>query len=189
MALSPTEIVNQALDLLGEATIASFNDDSTTARLANRHYNRLLYELLADHPWNFATWRENLAVLSDAPAWGFAYKYQLPADYIQARRINAPSRRQPYRVEGLTIMTDLSGPLPILYTRKVENPNYFAPLFVSALVHRLAHAMCMPLTASTERANGLWTQAESVLRRARSANAQEGTPEDMDDGDFIDVRS
>lgn len=180
MALSRTEIANRALDAIGADAIGSVNDATKPAQLCNRLLSPLLDDLLRRHPWNFAKARASLPALSDAPAWGFAYQYQLPADYLRMLAVNASDPTTPYKVESGRVMTDIGAPLQIAYIQRITNDvGRLDPLFTTALVLALARDLAMPLANSTSLRDSLARDFDRALRDARSANAAEGMPDSL----------
>lgn len=81
---SPVEIVNLALTgHLGARPLSSLDqaDDPEgpdAAKLMRLLYANVRDELLTLQPWHFATRRVALALLADAPLYGYAHAYQLP---------------------------------------------------------------------------------------------------------------
>ena len=49
---SVVEICNEAMDLLGAATITSLDENSKEARLCNRRFSTVRDAVLRSHPWN-----------------------------------------------------------------------------------------------------------------------------------------
>ena len=77
---SVVDICNEAMDLLGAATITSLTENSKEARLCNRRFETVRDHVLRAHPWNCAITRKELAKDSDAPAFGFNHQFTLPTD-------------------------------------------------------------------------------------------------------------
>jgi hypothetical protein len=77
---SVVDICNEAMDLLGAATITSLTENSKEARLCNRKFELTRDAVLRAHPWNAAIARAELAANSVGPAFGFTHQFQLPAD-------------------------------------------------------------------------------------------------------------
>jgi hypothetical protein len=179
MALSRTEIANRALDAIGADSIGSINDSTKPAQLCNRLFTPLRDGLLRRHPWNFATARATLPVLATAPAWGFAYAYQLPYDYQRIVRLNVTDPTTPYKIEAGTIVTDAGAPLGILYVQSVDDTGRFDPLFTDALVLALARDLAKPIANDTTLRAQLAKDFADAVRDARSADAAEGTPDDL----------
>ena len=76
---SVVDICNEAMDLLGTATIISLTQNSKEARLCNRRFDTVRDAVLRAHPWNCAIVRQQLAKNTTAPAFGF-YKRIYTAD-------------------------------------------------------------------------------------------------------------
>jgi len=187
---SDVDIANSGLSKLGAKAITSFADDSTSARLVNLTYANLRDSVLRDHFWNFASARASLAASTTAPAWGFAFAYDLPAspDYcLRVRSVNG-AFEEAWKVEGRQIITDLSAPLDILYIKRVTDPEQFDALFVDALSQFLAAEWAEKITGSTTL-RGQMTQLYSAkLQQARSADGQEGTTDSLDASEWIAAR-
>jgi hypothetical protein len=87
-------IVNNALSLLGDAAnVSSIDppDGSVQAAMCARFYPVAIGEVIASHPWGFATTRTTLAqVASPSPAWVFAYAAPVGVvEYLSVQDINA----------------------------------------------------------------------------------------------------
>ena len=82
---SVVDICNEALDLLGAATITALTQNSKEARLCNRNYELVRDSVLRAHPWNTAVTRKNLPQDATAPDFGFTYQYTLPTDPFCSR--------------------------------------------------------------------------------------------------------
>ena len=77
---SVVDICNEAMDLLGAATITSLTENSKEARLCNRRFETVRDAVLRAHPWNAAIARADLAQDSATPAFGFSFQYTLAND-------------------------------------------------------------------------------------------------------------
>lgn len=184
---SAVEICNRAIEAVGHEPIGSLEESSKTARICNRLFPQLRDELTRAHPFNCTLSRATLAALEASPEWGFSVAFQLPADCLKVWRINAHPEAD-WRVEGRTIVTDLSAPLEILYGAKVEDPERLDPLFVAALAARLAMELAMPIAQSASLRDMMAKEFRDRLRDARSADAQEGLPEYPDAGYLLRAR-
>jgi hypothetical protein len=167
---SAVEIVNDALQKIGEEAITSLSDNSDRARAANRIFTKELRAELRAHPWNCAVKRVQLAALSDAPLFGFAYQYQLPSDCV---RILPDALVTDWQVEGRKLLTDDGGPLDVRYVYEITDPNEMDPLFVDALSSRLALRLCERLTQSSTKRELAEKDYRRALQEARRVNAFE----------------
>lgn len=194
-------IVNSALTKLGAARIISLDANQKEAREMKALYTLRRDALLRGHFWNFARKRTSLPALVAGPAWGYAYAYQLPADFMCLRQVNdywcVPSMAdymnapdsEPYKLETLNdqrvIVTDFGAPLKIAYTWKVENAGLFDPLFAELLACDLAFNCAEALTQSSTKKESARDDMTQALLLARRANAIELPPEAIADDAWI----
>lgn len=115
----PSEIVNQALDMLGAAgkVIGDITDGTDVAETARRNYGQALRQLLRTAHWDFARTRQPLTLLGDAtgsPALGispivecpWAYSYAWPIDGVMGRWLPwMPANGQPTSNTGVPLTT------------------------------------------------------------------------------------
>lgn len=190
--MDETGICNLALDILKEASISSINDNRPVANWCRRNFAVTRDACLSLANWNFATKRASLAAEVTAPAFGWTKAYTLPTDCVRliALTYEGYDESQPIRhiVEGGSILTDQSGPLPIRYVARIENYNTYSPLFIEALSARLAFKMAHWLTGKTgyqQVAQGIYEQA---MNDAWLSDAIEGDQPRADDNDWIRAR-
>lgn len=179
MASDETTICNLALGKIGSIRIMSLDDATQPARYCKLFYAQGRDEVLRCHDWNFATARATLSQLASAPAFGWAYQYQLPTDCLRVLQLNAYEHREsrpPYVVEQGKLLTDQDA-ANILYTSRVEDANLFDPLFIKALSIKLASDIVTPLTGSRSQAAELMQEFEGLLKNLASAqDSKEGRP-------------
>lgn len=187
MAASDVQIANIALQKLGAQAINDFSDDSDAARLADLTYAELRDVVLREHPWNFAMKRAALAALVDVPAWGYARLFQLPTDCLRVFAIDNPNR-EPWKVEGLRIATDLAAPLNILYVAQVTDPTQFDVLFREALSARLAMEWAETLTGTSTLQVQMAQLYARKIQDARGVDGQEGSVEQWDVFEWVESR-
>lgn len=175
MPTSNEEIVNGALSLLGVSPITTIGEDSVAGGLASRDYERVRDELLASHPWGFATKRVMLAELA-APDEGTGYtrRFQVPADYLRVIEV-IDQEDDAWSVEDRELWTNIDGELWVRYIAKVVAPGKFSLPFVEALEHRLSARWAEALTRSSDLKTQVRGDAEYTLRAARSADGQESS--------------
>ena len=145
MATSKTGLVNQALVKLGQSTITNLDTDtSTLANTARTIYDTVRRAVIMAHPWNSVIKRVKLARLSDAPAFGFSYQYQLPTDFIAIYK--PEDIRDDYRIElsadstSRVIVTDCTE-FNITYKADVEVLNLMGPGLQECISWKLAMEM------------------------------------------------
>lgn len=175
MATSDVAICNMALQKLGAARITSLSEDSPNARECNACYAAMRDLELRKHRWSFATRREALAADASAPAFGPAYSYTLPSDFL---RLLEPDPAENYntldwRIEGRKIVTDAAAPLNVRLIYRVEDPNEFDAAFAEALACRIALQTCEKITQSNTKMEAIRMQYKDAITEARRANAIE----------------
>ena len=184
---SIVDIVNRALDKLGQNPVVNLVTDGTTsANLANRTWPIVRDQMLREHPWNFAIKRTNLAPLSDAPDWGYNYQHELPSDFLRLVEIRDVDTDE-YQLEGGKILTDESI-LYIRYVAIIEDPNEYDSAFIDALASRLAFEMCERLTQSNTKKELFWEEHLGMLSKAKSIGAIENPSSVFEEDEWIEVR-
>lgn len=189
-------VANRALTKLGSARIISLADDVKAARSINSCFYDLLDAELRANRWTFAIKRTSLAALSDAPAFGFGYQYQLPDDFLRLDMINdrypdtimdnyIGSETAEYAIEGNKILTDTEAPLLVRYGSRVLDPNLWDPLFREALACRIAAEICEDLTQSNPKRQLAWEEYKLAMSQAKRNNAIERPPQMPPDDQFI----
>lgn len=196
--ITKTSIANLTLSELGAALVT--NIDTDTGSVAARV--RLVWDFalnwaLSMHPWNFAIKRVADVAATTAPAWGYDYAYNLPANYVRILGIGKDGSeldRVPWSVElnatgdQRILVTDLQAPIDIKYIALVTNPELYTPTFCIALSKVLKIFLARPLTGKPE----IKTEAENELavfmQTAQTTDGLEGTPDYYAPTDFEDVR-
>ncbi|WP_417834756.1 hypothetical protein [Thalassospira xiamenensis] len=143
---SETEIANIAMQLIGDQPITSIDEDSDRARLAKAYFRGAMDRALAAHPWRWALMRKVLPAAAEAPAFGYTYKYLIPADCIRVFWVGkegmelSPSQR--WERDNDYIMTDVEAPLQVKFTcRRTSYANmdqYLADVVGAALALAMA---------------------------------------------------
>lgn len=184
--VSTVDIINAALDHIGEEGIIDPSEDSPAVRRANRRFDMVRDAVLRDHNWNFASKRALLASADPSPAWGPANGFVLPADFIRLRA--AGPRGTAWRVEGNQLVADAGAPLPILYTYRVSDPNLFDPLFVEALALQLARAIVQGVTQKRALRDTLRGEYRDALADARAVDEVESVGDVIDADEWLTAR-
>lgn len=183
---SVVDICNKALDKLGQGPITSLDDGTKSANLCSRNWEMVRDEVLRDHPWNFAVRRAALAASTEIPAWGFAYKFPLPADNLRLLEVRDLSTAE-YQVESGTILANDSV-LYVRYIREVSDPNEYDVHFVNTVATRLAFELCEALTQSSTKKGELWEEYKQTKNDAKGVDGQENPPQQFEEDEWINVR-
>ena len=174
---SVVSICNQALTHLGEERISDLSEDTPQAQVCQANYDEARDGLLAEHPWNFAIRRANVAALTDVPAWGGGAYYQLPTDSLRVLEVVgagvSPDGPQ-WRVESdRRIWSDAGAPLSVLYVARVDDPAAMPAYFRELLSARLALKIAPSVTRSPSLIEAAQRAHDGRLRKAKSIDAQE----------------
>jgi len=185
---SEVAICNLALQEIGRGMMITALDENTQAARACRlRYPYARDATLRGYDWNFAAARAALPALADAPAFGFARQYDLPADCLRVRSIEN-GEADDWKIEGRRILTDLGSPIFVKYTARMADPAQFDALFVAALAARIAADVAVSLSESTSKAQGLWQVYLGKLHEAWKNDAIEGQPEALPQGSWVGAR-
>lgn len=195
---SVVDICNEAMDLLGAATITSLTENSKEARLCNRRFDTVRDAVLRSHPWNVAITRASLAKDATAPAFGFASQFTLPTNPYCLRVISfwnssvnnevaAYDSNVMYKIEGRKVLSN-EGSCSITYISRVTDTELFDSLLSSAIAHKLASETAYAITGSNSVSQAMQVMYETRLREAKSIDAMEGYPEQPQADEYINIR-
>ncbi len=194
------DISNLALAKLGDrANVTSIDppEGSAQADHCARFYPMARDEALAAHDWSFASTFGTLAELSEEnPSW--QYTYALPNTCVTLRQVGYEQDQ----LFGLSVSgpyfelaSGAGGALTLLsnapdlgycrFTRRVDDPTKFSPLFTSALVFLLASHLAGPVIkgkAGAQMSQAMYQAYLGMIRQAevidanQSSNKQRYTP-------------
>lgn len=189
------EVANVALGMIGEAPITSFLDDLETARTVNLRFPTVRDGILRAHFWNFAKKRQQLAQLSQAPAFGFDVQFQLPADWLRMLAVNpgqggphAITSQTDYVIEGSRLLVRGTDVARIIYISRVEDLTRWDALAIEALAARLASELAVSITQNRTLGAQLWQQYRDKLAEARSADAMDEPPQSLEANEWVASR-
>lgn len=184
---SETQLCNNALLRIGAATISSLADGNLTANVCQQLYSPTRDSLLQQHFWKFALKRAALAADVTAPAFGWAYQYPLPSDYIRLKSVyNCTSE---YKHEGNYILTDQSAPLNIVYVASIVDTTKYDPLFTKALTLLLALEIAERMGRPASEMAGISQAYDRALQLAKRVNSQDDIPDQLSQSAYLDARS
>jgi len=160
---SSVSIVSNALIMLGDAPISSFNQGGAGATAASNLYESSYRNLLSLHRWKFATKQAKLSRLAEAPLRDdYKYQYQLPTDYVQ---LSNTSAGRDYMIYEDKIYTG-ANELYIDYIYRI-NEDKLPDYFIMALQFFFASILAIPVTGNSTRAEEYRVQYENQMKRAK----------------------
>lgn len=151
--------------------------DSATKSLRAR-YDAARDFVLRDHPWNCAEVRGYFEVDTDPdPVFGFTNAYKLPNDpYCLRVHAVIGATAKEWKVSGRTLLCNIAAPLPVVFTRRLEDPTLIDAMTAEAISLWLAF-LCAPKIANrANRRKSLKDDYADVVSQAKGADGQEGTP-------------
>lgn len=180
-----------ALTVLGAQTVSSTLDNSKNARAILAVYDFVRRAELRKKPsWNFALKRVELAASTNAPAFNFAYAYDLPGDFLSFEFPDDKDNynTQDFTIEGNQLLTDFHPPFFFRYNRDVTNEGEFDSLFAMAFAAKLAETVCETLIQSTSKLQAANERYKQAIDEARKANAFDIVSQTLPQDDWWTVR-
>lgn len=182
---SSIDIASNALLLVGDNPISSFDDPGAGAAAAANLYPETKKRLLSEHPWSFALKQQRLNRLSQTPdeLTNFNNAFQLPTDLI---RIWNMQPRGDYILIGDLLYSNQNEILAT-YVFNVDEVM-LPPHFVKSLEYALASDFAISVTEDTKKA-GLYEQkAINAISQAMAIDSQGRPGRGIIDSPLIDVR-
>lgn len=188
MALNDVALCSRALIRLGAAPISSFLDGTAESEIAGALYAPTRDALLSSYPWAFASAQVTLTKLSQSPLADYQNAFQLPNDFLRGVSAGAGGRGRGlnYRIYQGTLHTN-SEDVVLSYIYRPQEED-FPPYFDMALIARLSAEFCIPVTENTSRYDALYRMAENEYAKARQIDAQQDSPNRIENFSLIDVR-
>jgi hypothetical protein len=182
-----TQVLNLVLSELKCNLITDPDELSPEAEQVNIHYEQVYSEMLENNYWSFAQFRAELAALSDAPAFEYAYAFAKPEKCLKIKSVwsslNSPI---PYVLEGDNILANYS-PIRVKYTKLVDE-GACSSQFIRALVTEIVARVTFATTGSGTQKEANKQSAIAALIEARSADAMQMDTEVPEDSDLLMVR-
>ncbi len=190
------EVINAALVYLGEKPMISDTDDVPAADVVRSQWAFVRRAELSAHPWQFATRRVQLGASGDAPVFGWARAFPLPADYLRVLELPdlalgwvRPAGSEPealdaspaYEIEDNAILCNAAAPLRCRYVADQPEWARWHPLFAEAMAYRFASILAEAVTQSSTRRREALEEYERTIHRARRVNAIQKPPRRLPD--------
>ena len=185
---SKVEIVNLALSSLSAKLLSDFDEDTENGNRIRAVYDMAKDIMLAKHPWNFALKQAALALLDETPLYGFDSVFQLPDDYIRVVSIEDVTQAVKYKIKGRKLYID-DTTVNIEYVFRVTDPLEFSTGFIDAFADDIAQRLAFSITGSKTLAREAYQKAKFSLTVAKSQDAQEGFPDQLDGNEWLNARN
>jgi len=175
-------ICSNALLMLGAQTINDFADQLNLdrAKLCANLYPTVRDDLIRSHPWNCCIKRVVLAPDAVAPAFGYGYSFELPADFMRVLEVGENGNQIDYLVEGRTIQATTTV-LELRYVFRNEVESTWDASLVKLATLAMAAALAYPVTQSAAMQQTMEEKLEMSMRRARAVDGQEDPPQMLGD--------
>lgn len=171
-------ICNMAIGFVGGTPIMSFDDETVEAEQCTTYYDISRTFCLESRDWTFASTARKLVPNPVVPETEFSFGFLIPADCLAVRIVSeTPDMKIPaeYQKDGRTIWSDNSV-VYIKYTKDISNTAIFSPSFQTALAHKLAEFISIPITGDKMMKRTLMAEADEMLEEGGSIDGMQGSP-------------
>lgn len=184
MALTPTVIVNRAVNLQGNkvpevtGTYPSF-DTSPAGTAAKWLYDEAVKTVGGLFEWDFARFTDALVLSGNAAPDPWAFEYRYPTGALQVWQVKPATQVDPnYPIPANWVMANavVAGTQRSVIHTNVPNamavynnnpsPDTWQPAFCDAVVRWLASAFAMALSGRPETQQNILTTATTMLQQA-----------------------
>lgn len=182
---SSIDIASNALVLIGDNPISSFDDPGAGAQAATNLYQSAKEKLLSEHPWSFALKQQRLSKLSQNPdtLTNFRNAFQLPTDLIRLWSIKSHSN---YDIIGSLVYSN-ENELLATYVFDVDEVN-LPPHFVEAFENVLASKFALSVTEDRAKSETFKKISIQSTAQAMAVDSQSRPQQPIIDSPLIDAR-
>jgi len=181
------ELFNVALVLLGQPPLQSPDQAHPHADVLRANFKQVVEAEIRKYDWNCVAARKQLPAMAEAPAFEWAYQYQMPSDCLKVRQIVGLEKEQ-WKVEGRRILTNQPPSLKIRYSRRVNDVAEYDPLFVQVGGAALAIVACEPITGSGTLKESVRADYRAAMEAAYLADSLEGAPDEIEFSGWLGER-
>lgn len=176
---------SNALQLLGDDVIASFDDPGTGAQVAGSLYPDTYKAILATYPWKFALKEQYLSRLTQAPdpETYYQFAFQVPTDCIRIWKVMSYSR---YTIVGQYLYSNQPS-LLCRYIYRVAEAD-LPPQVVKAIEYKLAAEFAVPVTEDIKKAQFYEQKYLYQVAQAQTIDSQNQPMQSIIDRPLIDAR-
>jgi hypothetical protein len=166
-----TDISNQALRSLSAKLINSILDNVPNAAFCRQFMGKAVQQVLAEEDWACCTKREQLNQLTETPAFGFLYNYQLPTNLVRFLDDGIDTQGMDFSIERERLLTDATT-VYVRYVAHPEDPAKLSSYVRNAISSQLAFLLCIPLESSEQKQGQIQGQYGIDLELARKAEGK-----------------
>ena len=191
MSATPVSICSNALLMLGDNPIASFDEEGDRARLASNLWDSARDYVLRRHPWNCAIKRVILSPDTTPPAFDYGYQFTLPADWLRTLSVGFEGERPDYKMEASDAGNKLlmqSNVCRLRYIFRNEVPATWDVSLVFVMTRVMRGLFAYPITQSGSLEQLIEQVLREALREAKAIDGSEDEPAAMDDSPLMDAR-
>tara|TARA_R100001480_G_scaffold40158_1_gene52915 strand:- start:42 stop:623 length:582 start_codon:yes stop_codon:yes gene_type:complete len=183
---SKIDIASNALLLIGDNPISSFDDPGAGAQVASGLYTETKKRLLSEHPWSFAFKQQRLNKLSHKPdtLTGYNNAFQLPTDLIRLWNIQNHSN---YILVGELLYSN-ENQILATYIFDVDEVN-LPPHFVKALEYSLAADFAISVTEDNTLSRIFESKEARAKTQAMAIDSQNRPQQAIVDSPLINAHS
>jgi len=188
---SSLKVMNSALAQIGVEEISSFSDTTQQAKVGNRLFADILESALASYPWRFARDRVTLVRNVTVAPKPWTGCYTIPSSTVTLLTVYEDDHICSFDRFGPNIVVNADASSTSVFSAEITasvNADQWSGAFRRAFVMLLAASIAMPITQDEQTAGFLNQEAERMMLRARSRDAQGRTPSRLDTKLFVKAR-
>ena len=131
--MGATKIANFALNIIGKDMINSIEQDTESARQIKEYYDIVLKRILSEYDWNFARRTVDIYLVDPQDEYkNYTYAFDLPADYVAARRIRPEQYYEIYDNDTLRCNHSAEREVEVVdpedHTKRIKQTQYYLEL-------------------------------------------------------------
>lgn len=170
MALSKTQIISNALAILGKKIITNLGTDDIT-NAAEQAFDMLYPAEIEIGKWRFATTLQQLSLVNAVPLTvRYRYIFKLPADYLKL--INIQPQMWDFEIyENKQLYCNFQGPLFIEY-QFLPDISQLTYSFCAYMAYLVAEYLCLSNAQSVQYAQYLTPKVEFYRAVSKAADSQ-----------------
>ena len=194
--VSRISVYNLVAGMLGESPVLvmpTAQDDTPIARAIDRYWDSARGAALRANTWRFARTRAQLPALSTPPAFGFAFAFNLPSDFVRIVELGIPSASgwaialDRFEREGMQILADYA-PLNLVYIRDMPEPETWDGDFELGFAMMFASMAAYDITGDMSLGQALRQDFEKQFADAQVADGNDGPPLTFEEDNWLTAR-